>query len=78
MFLQIREVDIDRKESMVRPMVQNRNEYVYNSFSLGYKQLGVGINGAVRAVSNKSTGINYGKYFDHSMNNSIICLARDS
>ena len=56
-----REVDIDRKESMIRPIVQNRNAYVYNSFTLGYKQLGVGLNGAVRAVRHKSTGISYGK-----------------
>ena len=51
-----------RKESLVRPIVRTRNDYVYNSFSLGYKQLGVGLNGAVRAVQHKVTGISYGKW----------------
>ena len=55
------EPDLSRKESLVRPIVQTRNEYVYNSFSMGYKELGVGLNGAVRAVQDKVTGISYGK-----------------
>ena len=29
-------------------------------------------------MQNKSTKINYGKYFDHYSNNPIICLAQDS
>lgn len=55
------DANIERKESLVRPIVQTRDDYVYNSFSLGYKQLGVGLNGAVRAVEDKATGISYGK-----------------
>ena len=55
------EPSVERKDSLIRPIVQANKGNIYNSFSLGFKQLGVGLNGAVRAVKHIETGISYGK-----------------